>query len=252
MAVLFIIVLALGTVVSANMPERAVSISPNVIPGNGVNECPSNEDRQAARQLLQSITNQVLQNYSSNNPNCGHGHWRQVFYFNVSNEGQSCPGDWNARTVTSVRGCAGSDISCQSAFSGAINIAYNRVCGRVFGIGSGTPDGFIRFISGQTTIEDNYLDGVSITHGASGSRTHIWSFGAGHPSGRYMLAALVTTVMVTLLHYLLLKWERTTSVVPHIQAIVFGLEVSATLLALAVPFTILDSILQCTPSHTNY
>ena len=42
------IVLALGTTVSANMPERAVSISPNIIPGNGVDECPLDEDRQAA------------------------------------------------------------------------------------------------------------------------------------------------------------------------------------------------------------
>ena len=42
-----------------------------------------------------------------------------------------------------------------------------------------TPDAFLRFISNQGTIEDIYLDGVSITHGASGSRTHIWSFGAG-------------------------------------------------------------------------
>ena len=43
-----------------------------------------------------------------------------------------------------------------------------------------SPDAFFRHIQGQTTIEDNYLDGVSITHGASGSRTHIWSLGAGH------------------------------------------------------------------------
>ena len=31
----------------------------------------------------------------------------------------------------------------------------------------------------QRTTEDIYLDGVSVTHGAPGSRTHIWSFGAG-------------------------------------------------------------------------
>ena len=116
-------------------------------------------------------------NYSINS-NCGPGLWRQVFYLNVSNEDQSCPGDWNE---VSVSGCAGADVSCQSAFSDEINAAYNKVCGRVIGIGSSSPDAFYRFISGQTTIEDNYLDGVSVTHGAPGSRTHIWSFGAGHP-----------------------------------------------------------------------
>ena len=170
--------LALGTTISANEQQSAV-----VIPGNGVNECPSDEDRQAARKLLHSITDQVLQNYS-NNPSCGPGFWRQVFYLNVSNEGQSCPGDWNEE-ILSTRGCAGADVSCQSAFSGKSNTAYNEVCGRVIGIGAGSPDAFFRFIENQTTIEDNYLDGVSVTHGAPGSRTHIWSFGAGHPTPSY-------------------------------------------------------------------
>ena len=171
---------ALGTTISANEQDRARTDLRVVIPSNGVNGCPSDEDRQAARQLLHSITDQVLQNYSIN-PNCGPGLWTQVFYLNVSNEDQSCPGDWNEGTTMSVSGCAGADVSCQSAFSDEINAAYNKVCGRVSGIGSSSPDAFYRFISGQTTIEDNYLDGVSVTHGAPGSRTHIWSFGAGHP-----------------------------------------------------------------------
>ena len=178
-AILCMLMLALGTTVSANKQLSAV-----VIPGNGVNGCPSDEDRQTALQLLHSITENVVQNYSIN-PNCGPGLWRQVFYLNVSNEDQSCPGDWNEGTMMSVRGCGGADVSCPSAFSDEINTAYNKVCGRVIGIGSGSPDAFFRFIENQTTIEDNYLDGVSVTHGAPGSRTHIWSFGAGHPTGVY-------------------------------------------------------------------
>ena len=175
-AILCMLVLALATSVSANEQQSAV-----VIPGNGVNECPSDEDRQAARQLLHSITDHVLQNYSIN-PNCGPGLWRQVFYLNVGNEDQSCPGDWNSRTHQSVRACDGSAISCQSAFSGEINTAYNKVCGRLIGIGViWSPDAFYDRIS-TVTVEDNYLDGVSVTHGAPGSRTHIWSFAAGYPS----------------------------------------------------------------------
>ena len=185
-AILSVLVLALGTTVSANEQESSRT-DLVVIPGNGVNGCLSDEDRQAARQLLHSMTDQVLQNYSIN-PNCGPGLWRQVFNLNVSNEGQSCPGDWNNQTAMSVRGCAGADVSCQSAFSDKINIAYNKVCGRVIGIGSGSLDAFYRITSGQTTIEHTYLDGVSVTHGASGSRTHIWSFGAGHPSPPYSFA----------------------------------------------------------------
>ena len=54
------------------------------------------------------------------------------------------------------------------------------MCGRIIGEGIGTPDAFH---GPRTTIEGNYLDGISVTHGASGSLTHIWSFGAGHPAG---------------------------------------------------------------------
>ena len=177
--ILCLLMLALGTTVSANKQDRARTDLRVVIPGNGVNGCPLDEDRQAALQLLHSITDQVLQNYSIN-PNCGPGLWRQVFYLNVSNEDQSCPGNWSKGTVKSVRGCGESAVSCQSAFSHKIHSTYSKVCGRVIGIASGHPDAFLT--SGQTTIESNYLDGVSVTHGAPGSRTHIWTFAAGYPA----------------------------------------------------------------------
>jgi hypothetical protein len=59
-------------------------------------------------------------------------------------------------------------------------VAYGKVCGRIIGEGKTTTDAFRRFRIGSQTIEGNYLDGVSVTHGASGSRTHIWSLGADH------------------------------------------------------------------------
>ena len=61
-------------------------------------------------------------------------------------------------------------------------MAYSKVYGRITGTSPGTPDAFFRY-GGPNSIEGNYLDGVSVTHGAPGSRTHIWSFGAGHPAG---------------------------------------------------------------------
>ena len=178
-AVLYLLMFALGTAVSANEQESARTDLRVVIPGNGVNGCPSDEDRQAALQLLHSIADQVLQNYSIN-PNCGPGRWRQVFYLNASNEDQSCPGDWTIQTLMPDKGCGGAGRSCQSAFSDDINIVYDKVCGRLIGIAKVTPDAFYDRIS-TVTVENNYLDGVSVTHGAPGSRTHIWSFAAGYP-----------------------------------------------------------------------
>ena len=118
---------------------------------------------------------------------CGSGEWRRIFHLNTSKSGQSCPGDWNLVT-SPMRGCAGTHSSCHSAFSDNVNTRYNRVCGRVIGEGTMTPDAFVRFLSGQNTIEENYLEGVSVTPGASGSCIHIWSFGAGHRAGGGLVA----------------------------------------------------------------
>ena len=141
--------------------------------------CPSIEERQETLQLLQATVREVIQtSYGILISECGPGRWRRAFYVNASQPDQSCPGDWSVQT-SPVRGCAGVSSQCSSAFSGDINTAYSKVCGRIIGEGVSSPDGFIRAPQDRT-IEGNYLDGVSVTHGASGSRTHIWTFAAGH------------------------------------------------------------------------
>ena len=54
-------------------------------------------------------------------------------------------------------------------------IIYNHVCGRVIGYAYNSPDAF----HGPQTIEDSYVDGVSLTHGLPGARQHVWTFVAG-------------------------------------------------------------------------
>ena len=142
-------------------------------------ECPADNIRQASRELLlQEIIRNVSQ-ITSLFQNCGAGSWRRVFHLNASGSDQSCPGQWNM-VMSPVRGCVGASAVCRSAFSSDINTAYSKVCGRILGEALVSPDAFIRFSPGQNTIEGNYLDGVSVTHGASGSRMHIWTFAAGH------------------------------------------------------------------------
>lgn len=103
-----------------------------------------------------------------------------MFYLSSSASDQSCPGQWNLRT-SPVSGCTGADYSCRSVFSDDINTGYSKVCARFIGEGVTSPDGFYRSPSLQSTniIKGNYLDRVSVTHGAPGSRTHIWSFTTG-------------------------------------------------------------------------
>ena len=167
----------MATVIQQGQGQFPVGISPVVIPGT-VGKCPSDNSRQDSRNLLQNATREIIQN-SPTSQICGPGDWSRVFYLNASRSDRSCPGQWNLVT-SPVRGCTGADVSCRSAFSDDIITVYSKVCGRIIGEGVNSPDAFIRFISNQNTIEGNYLDGVSITHGASGSRIHIWTLGAGH------------------------------------------------------------------------
>ena len=172
--------LCIVTTMIEGQRELPVEISPVTILGT-TDGCPSDDSRKASRSFLQNATRVII---SSSNPIsqirfCGPGIWRRVFYLNASRSDQSCPGQWNLVT-SPVRGCTGADRSCRSAFSDNSTIAYSKVCGKISGHSAATPDAFARFLSGQDTIEGNYLEGVSVTHGALGSRTHIWSFGAGH------------------------------------------------------------------------
>ena len=157
--------------------------APIILNNGNHNKCPLNNDKQRLIKMSQdTILKTLLIHDSESLLNvCGPGYWRRVFYFNASsNIDQRCPGNWN--TIASpVRGCAGSSRACRSAFSDDINITYSKVCGRIIGGGRGLPDAFYRHARNQYyTIQHNYLDGVSITHGASGSQTHIWSLAVGH------------------------------------------------------------------------
>ena len=173
--------LCIAATVIEGQGESPVVISPVTITGT-TDGCPSDDSRQASRSFLQNAIHEIIFSTNPVSQICGPGEWRRVFYLNASASDQSCPGQWNLYS-SPVRGCGGVHSSCRSAFSDKIGNTYSKVCGRIIGEGTSSPDAFVRFLTGQNTIEGNYLDGVSVTHGASGSRTHIWSFGAGHPVG---------------------------------------------------------------------
>ena len=52
------------------------------------------------------------------------------------------------------------------------SIKYNQVCGKIVAYQDKTPDAFR---GQQLSIESNYVDGISLTHGRS-PRKHIWTF----------------------------------------------------------------------------
>ena len=68
--------------------------------------------------------------------------------------------------------------SCDSAIFPSNGKLYSRVCGRVIGYQKGSIGGLNPSITAGSGpgLEGTYLDGVSLTHGAPGSRQHIWTF----------------------------------------------------------------------------
>ena len=105
---------------------------------------------------------------------CGPGEWRQVAHLNMSDPTQQCPSAWREYNTSGVRACGrpSSGGSC-AATTYPTSFQYRRVCGRVVGYQYASPDAFYR--SGN--INQQYTDGISITHGSP--REHVWTYAAG-------------------------------------------------------------------------
>ena len=112
------------------------------------------------------------------------GGWKRVAYLDVNDPSASaCPNGLQRRD--SPLSCRRTDTGggC-SAVTYAINDNYKCIFGRINALQVGTPDGFQRHGLSRPekpTLNDNYVDGVSLTRGSS-PRTHIWTYIATAPS----------------------------------------------------------------------
>ena len=175
-----------------------VTLPARAIQGQQQGVCPAQSDLQAVRSNITESVGNVLRenvipllgNNGSNNQitgNCpcgGPGQWNRIAYLNMSDATQQCPPNWNLIS-TPVRTCgrsSSSGVACDSAFFTSGGSSYQQVCGRIVGYQRGDPNAFHGANSGRN-IEGQYIDGVSVTHGAAGSRQHIWTFAcASHQS----------------------------------------------------------------------
>ncbi len=105
--------------------------------------------------------------------------WMRVANLDMTDPNQNCPDGFRlvSRTTPPLRtsgrpGPAG----CVSTTYPTYGVEYSRVCGRVTGYQDKTPDAFQPYSDNRgLTIDDLYVDGVSLTHGQS-PRQHIWTF----------------------------------------------------------------------------
>ncbi len=110
------------------------------------------------------------------------GKWRRVAYFDFAHDSSTtCPE--NLQLKKYPLSCVRSTFSpgCSSVVYATHDRPYTHVCGRIVSMQYGRPDGFMSFSSDvrnakTATLNDNYVDGVSLTHGKKYSRKHIWTF----------------------------------------------------------------------------
>ena len=105
----------------------------------------------------------------------GHkGGWTRVAQFDIS-QGDSCPPEWTPITTLGDNPknvCrAGDTNECHSTIFTTYDISYYKICGQVKGYQKGNTNAFR---SSVESIDDHYVDGVSITLGYP--RKHVWTY----------------------------------------------------------------------------
>ena len=112
---------------------------------------------------------------------CGgvHGGWMKVASIDMLNSTHSCPSE--LRTLTSPKRLCAMNIygaGCSSSHLDVHGVQYSRVCGKIIGYQQKSPDAFWPYNVNQAlTIDDIYVEGISLTHGQH-PRKHIWTFAA--------------------------------------------------------------------------
>ena len=157
--------------------EDIKTLPPIIIHGNSSTSktCPSTEERNSALLKIKSNVFNHLFN-SKLVPECGEGIWYRVAYLNMTDSSQQCPSAWREYTSSGIRVCKRPFGGCPGTIF-LVNHTYSKVCGRVIGYQYGSPDAFATAATRGSTINQAYLDGISITHG--NPRTHIWSYAVG-------------------------------------------------------------------------
>ena len=115
------------------------------------------------------------------------GGWMRLASIDMNDTSSNCPS--GLRTITSPRRLCAKNIDgdgCSSVIFPVQGVQYSRMCGKIIGYQQSTPDAFKSYILlGQTSLDSNYVDGISLTHGTN-PRQHIWTFVAAlHEDNSY-------------------------------------------------------------------
>ena len=112
------------------------------------------------------------------------GGWRRIAYLNASRESFHCPSGFEANVHVGLQSCKCSTYfpSCSSVYYSNQGREYSCIYGSINVGQKGSLDSYLNYGFAYRpfppTIDDNYVDGISLTYGRS-PRDHIWTFTAG-------------------------------------------------------------------------
>ena len=177
----FIILMQLAVAARSHNTEP-MTVRSGIMLNSNNHACPPLEEIETVKRDIKNDVRDILDTLGASLyvPNCGDGLWYRVAHLNMSDPSQQCPSAWRQVTIDGIRMCArptSTSGSCPSTLY-PVSHQYRKVCGRVIGYQLGSPAAFhYSYQNPDTTIDEAYLDGISITRGTP--RTHIWSYTAG-------------------------------------------------------------------------
>ena len=130
---------------------------------------------------VQSGSRSFVRAYCDMTRSCGGitGGWMRVTKLDMRNVSDSCPN--GLKTLTQPKRLCAMNIGgggCSSTSFSVQDVQYTRVCGKIIGYQQKSPDAFGPYYNNRgLTIDDRYVDGISLTHGRN-PRKHIWTFAA--------------------------------------------------------------------------
>lgn len=107
--------------------------------------------------------------------------WTRVAYLDMTNPEHQCPAGLTLK-ASPKRTCekTSSTPGCASVVFPIYGQEYSRVCGKIKAYQESHPAAFRPYrVQNTLTLNDSYVDGVSLTCG-TGPRQHIWTFAAAY------------------------------------------------------------------------
>ena len=113
--------------------------------------------------------------------------WTRVAFINATYDNSTCRGLTHTAVLTCRYGseCPTMPMCTRSEHSPSVifpthGIPYTKVRGRARGYQFGYTRAFHSYKYAGQDLNSAYVSGLSVTHGAPGSRSHIWTFAAGY------------------------------------------------------------------------